>query len=170
MIKLAELAPAAPMRTKGPKCPDSAPLPSTFSHLTCSASSSYRRPVLVMRRRSIDSGAYASVKELHRRGQPTCPGPIKVRANGSRHGSIERWARASGSGPHRAPPKPTGAPAAALGVRRHSRDVMQGSGDRQRLNGHTMDDVFMSFYTTLQMQVRPGGAHSTHTSISTFDR
>ncbi len=35
-------------------------------------------------------------------------------------------------------------------------DVMQGGGDRTRLNGRTMDDVFMSFYTTLQMQVRTG--------------
>lgn len=36
----------------------------------------------------------------------------------------------------------------------NTNDVMQGSGDRQKLNGHTMDEVFMSFYTTLQMQVR----------------
>jgi hypothetical protein len=36
----------------------------------------------------------------------------------------------------------------------NSKDVMQSSGDRQKLNGQTMDDVFMSFYTTLQMQVR----------------
>ena len=36
----------------------------------------------------------------------------------------------------------------------NSKDVMQGSDDRQKLNGHTLDDVFMSFYTTLQMQVR----------------
>lgn len=35
----------------------------------------------------------------------------------------------------------------------NSKDVMQASGDRQKLNGHSMDDVFMSFYTTLQMQV-----------------
>ena len=35
----------------------------------------------------------------------------------------------------------------------NAKDVMQASGDRQRLNGHSMDDVFMSFYTTLQMQV-----------------
>ena len=36
----------------------------------------------------------------------------------------------------------------------NSKDVMQGSGDRQKLNGNTMDNVFMSFYTTLQMQAR----------------
>lgn len=36
----------------------------------------------------------------------------------------------------------------------NTKDVMQGSGDRQQLGGHTVDEVFMSFYTTLQMQVR----------------
>ena len=36
----------------------------------------------------------------------------------------------------------------------NSKDVMQGSGDRRVKNNHTMDDIFMSFYTTLQMQVR----------------
>lgn len=35
----------------------------------------------------------------------------------------------------------------------NTKDVMQGSGDRQKLDGHTLDEVFMSFYTTLQMQV-----------------
>ena len=35
----------------------------------------------------------------------------------------------------------------------NSKDVMQASGDRQSLGNNTMDDVFMSFFTTMQMQV-----------------
>ena len=35
----------------------------------------------------------------------------------------------------------------------NSRDVMQASGDRKILGNGTMDDVFMSFFTTMQMQV-----------------
>jgi hypothetical protein len=35
----------------------------------------------------------------------------------------------------------------------NSKDVMQASGDRRILGNHTMDDVFMSFFTTMQMQV-----------------
>lgn len=38
----------------------------------------------------------------------------------------------------------------------NSKDVMQGSGVlfEDNVNGHSVDDFFISFYTTLQMQVR----------------
>ena len=35
----------------------------------------------------------------------------------------------------------------------NSKDVMQASGDRRIRGNHTMDDVFMSFFTSMQMQV-----------------